>query len=285
MSGNWTLTSLGEKKAQVEAAIPGDTHSALLAAGVIKDPYWAMDELDAQWVGRTDWSFSRTFNVNSSMLARKAVYLVCERIDTVAEIFVNDSLAGNSDNMFVRFRADVKALLKKGENRIEIRIKSAVIEAEKRAKAYGRKLHPGGKKEPGYEPHVRNMLRKVGCHSGWDWGICLVVAGIYDKIFLQGVDDARIEYVYTDQIHSEGACKLIVRAEVLSPAGGESDFKVEIGGQKAARKVLLIPGINNVSAELTIAKPELCGGALLDIGVYPRQWSGHFLQGRELDTG
>ncbi len=257
LGGKWTLNSLDERNIRVAADVPGDTHSALLAAGEISDPYWAKNELDVQWVGRTDWSFSRLFHVKEDLLARKAVYLVCESIDTVAQIFINGNSVAAVENMFLRFRADVKPFLKAGENEIEIRIVSAVREAKKRADAYGSKLHPATDNPPaGYEAHA-NLLRKVACHFGWDWGICLAASGIYDGIFLHGVDDARIEYVYTDQKHGDDFCELVVNAEVIAPSACEVVYEVAVGDVRTSRRVALAAGINKVSAVLRIDDPDL----------------------------
>ncbi len=128
LRGTWTMNSVGLDDAiNVPAQIPGDTHSALLAANKIPDPYWAQNEMDVQWVGKTDWNFSRSFSVDKDLFAHEAVYLVAEQIDTIAAIYVNGTLAGKSESMFVRFRADVKPLLKIGENTLEIRIRSAAV--------------------------------------------------------------------------------------------------------------------------------------------------------------
>ena len=54
LSGEWRLVRVATKEA-VPARVPGDTHSALLAAGKIPDPYVGTNELDVQWVGKEDW--------------------------------------------------------------------------------------------------------------------------------------------------------------------------------------------------------------------------------------
>ena len=59
-------------------ACPGDTHSALLAAGRIPDPYVGMNELSVQWVGREDWSYERSFQVDVAFLLEDQVFLSCD---------------------------------------------------------------------------------------------------------------------------------------------------------------------------------------------------------------
>lgn len=41
--------------------------------------------------------------------------LVFHGVDTVADIYLNDKLLGRTDNMFVRYRFDVKGVLKVGD--------------------------------------------------------------------------------------------------------------------------------------------------------------------------
>ncbi|NLB54341.1 MAG: glycoside hydrolase family 2 protein, partial [Lentisphaerae bacterium] len=259
LAGTWNLVSSDTtKKINVPANIPGETHSALFAAGVIEDPYWAKNELDVLWVGRTDWTFSRDFEIDKDFLNRKSVYLICERLDTVCEIFINGRSVGNSENMFLRFKADIKQFLAVGTNNIEICFKAPVNEANRRADEYGTKLLApyGDVPVPGYEPNS-NFLRKTLCHSGWDWGIALVVTGIYDKIFLQSTDDVLIEYVYTDQCFENGACTLITYTEVLATTDCDTEHTVSVGDVACTQKVSLKEGMNTLISSLKIDNPNL----------------------------
>ena len=47
LTGKWQLSQSGTKE-QIPANIPGDNHSALLAAGKIPDPYFRKNEIDVQ---------------------------------------------------------------------------------------------------------------------------------------------------------------------------------------------------------------------------------------------
>ena len=122
LRGTWRLEGAGE---QVAAEIPGDSHSALLAAGKIEDPYWGTNELDLQYLNGQDWVFSRSFEVSAQVLSAPSVYLHFDSIDTVATVFVNGQVVGRSDNMFARCRFSVKKWLREGTNRVEVRVRSA----------------------------------------------------------------------------------------------------------------------------------------------------------------
>jgi len=55
LAGTWSLHKPGDEAGAVPISVPGDTHSALLAAGKIPDPYYGINEKEVQWVGEQDW--------------------------------------------------------------------------------------------------------------------------------------------------------------------------------------------------------------------------------------
>lgn len=253
LSGTWQLRQSNSDEA-IAAQVPGDTHSALLAAGKIPDPYWGDNELEVQWVGRQDWEYSRTFTVPEEFLKHASVFINFDRLDTITEIRLNNQLVGTTDNMFRRYRFEVKELLKPGENTLTILFKSAELTAIERSKhvpyEYPHSIYPI------QSPHI-NLVRKVPCHGGWDWGPCLMVSGIYGSVYLGATSIGRIEYVYTTQTHKPGVCIVEVTAEVESPHGGDTDFTVRLADQTVTRKVSLQPGLNKLTSEVTINNPKL----------------------------
>lgn len=253
LAGTWTLTRVRNGDA-VSAQVPGDTHSALLAAGRIADPYAGCNELDAQWVGREDWRYSRAFTVGRDWLAMPSVFLHCESLDTLAEVRINGRLVGRTENQFTRYRFEVKPFLKAGANRIEILFRSA--ENEARALA-GKLPYPiPHVMNPVQSPH-RNLVRKVQCHSGWDWGPCLMVAGIGGDLYLAACQQGRIEYVYCEQRHSKGRCTVDVFCEFLAVADGPATLDVELGDIRSRESVRLKAGLNVVKAAITVKNPRL----------------------------
>ncbi len=253
LAGRWKLrTKRGEHA--VPAQVPGDNVSALLAARKIPDPYRADNELQVQWIGREDWVYEREFRVPAAWLAERSVFLNCDGIDTLATIFLNGRRVTRSANMFARVRVEVKKFLRAGRNTIRIEIASA----EKAAIAAARRLPyplPYGS-NPVQSPH-RNLIRKVQCHSGWDWGICLMVSGINGAIYLGATSRGRIEYVTTTQHHQRGRVTVEVTTEVLSPAGGQTRLDVSVGSHRVTKPVTLQPGLNVLRVRVPIPNPKL----------------------------
>lgn len=47
----------------------------------------------------------------NELLGKVNIVLLCEGLDTVAKVFINDNLVGQSENMFVRYIYNIKAAL------------------------------------------------------------------------------------------------------------------------------------------------------------------------------
>ena len=253
LAGDWRLVRMSTQES-VPAAVPGDTHSALLAVGKIPDPYWGMNELEVQEIGREDWAYERELAVDRQLLDATRLELSFDCLDTIADVFLNGKKVGRADNMFVRWKFDVKRALVPGRNTLRVQFTSA----ENAAIAAAKKLpYPvPHTRYPVQSPH-RNLIRKVQCHAGWDWGPCLMVAGIEGAASLDAWSDVRIDYVYTEQKHSRGACAVRVFVECEAAAAGEQELRVKIGSATAAKKVRLSAGANRPSVDLTVEKPEL----------------------------
>ncbi|UKI30811.1 MAG: hypothetical protein L6W00_23470 [Lentisphaeria bacterium] len=136
LSGEWSLKSPEwENGRTIPATLPGDNYSALLEAGAIPDPYFGSNETIVQEFRKYEWEFEREFEVPSSLLEYDSVYLNVEQLDTFGTIFINGHRVLTGNNMFRRYRPEVKAALKAGRNVIRIHFKSAELEAKKRRSA------------------------------------------------------------------------------------------------------------------------------------------------------
>jgi beta-mannosidase len=243
LAGMWSLSDLQEHT--LSAHLPGDNYSALWEAGVIPDPYYGRNEDLVQWPRERTWVFSKEFDVDTELLQNKYVFLNLDSIDTLAEIRLNGKLIGTTENMFIRFRCEVKSLLKIGTNVLEIKIFPPGPEADKRAADLSFPLKWSINNQMPYQ----NLIRKVQCHSGWDWGITLVVCGIYGKMYLQGVDHASIDHVYTEQNHQNGKCILKVTAELT---GDEEEIVFKFNGE-----VRKITASGTAETTFTVENPKL----------------------------
>ena len=193
LAGKWKLIRLSDGSER-PMRVPGDIYSTLIHTGELPDPYFAENELKAQWPGKEDWKIERSFSVSEQFLRPKTAKLLIEVIDTIGEVYLNGKLLGTSNNMFRRFEVDPKPSLRLGENTLAIIIRSPEQAAAREASILPYPIPAS--LYPASSPH-RNLIRKAQCMSGWDWGPCLMTGGVYDGIQLIATDGPFIRSVRT----------------------------------------------------------------------------------------
>ncbi len=250
LAGTWTVRQADGDKPPVPMQVPGDVHSALLAAGLIPDPYFGRNENAVQWVGEKDWVVERTVDIPESLLSKRSVCLRLEHVDTFCELRINGKKVGETGNRFRRYDFEVKPFLKAGKNTVTALFSSAERIGGERAKKLPFPIPSNCLKNV-------QLVRKPACNGGWDWGISLMVSGFAGKTQLIGSDMARIDYVYCEQKHLPGKCEVTVTAEVTSPEGGDSMFAVTLGEAKGYAPVKLVAGSNRFTTKVTVEKPRL----------------------------
>jgi beta-mannosidase len=255
LAGIWMLRDA----AGVEIApcpIPGDIHSALIAAGRIPDPMVGMNEAAVQHVGETAWELRRTFRLRAEELDGKWPVLNLEFVDTFATVFINGLEVAELGSTFVRHRIDLGGRVRAGENEIILRFKSAAAEAHARA---GRQPFPIPWSASNNRIADMNMIRKAQCHAGWDWGPCLMVLGIYAEPKLRFFETARIEHVVIRQAH-HGDGGVTVTADVELAAIGDASVPVGFAfGDFAASAIVEVNAARGGRATLSVkvARPAL----------------------------
>ncbi|MBQ3288522.1 MAG: glycoside hydrolase family 2 protein [Kiritimatiellae bacterium] len=254
LAGTWALTQADKPSVTCPVAVPGGIYTALYDAKLIPDPYFAQNERQTQWPGRTDWLFSRSFTLPEEFRSAKSVTLRLEDVDCFATVKVNGHEAGRTSNRFQRYDFDVKPFLKAGENRIEALFGSTERISYAESNKYDRAYNIAN-------ATVRqiNLVRTVQCHGGWDWGITQMDTGFMGTVKLIAADTARIDYVYTTQKFAPdwSSVAVTVTVEATSPAGGETALAVALGDVAKSEKVTLSPGANKVALTLDVKNPKL----------------------------
>ncbi len=256
----WTLHHAGEpndvpaalRDREVPAAVPGCVHTDLLSAGLIPDPYLGRAEETLAWIGETDWRYRCTFDVDADLLAQGNVDLVCDGLDTVAELTLNGVRFGHSQNMHVAYRFPVAPLLRAQGNELEITFASAV--------RYARSLEA----ERGPLPHVNvhgipyNYIRKMACNFGWDWGPTLVTAGIWRNVRLEAWSAARVAAVRPLVLRADAErADVEVRVDVAGAATGlgvRCVLRSPDGSEVASRAATV--DRHEARATLTVEQPQ-----------------------------
>ena len=190
LSSGWMLTIPEDNVYHIgpdpiPATIPGSVYSCLLENKLMPDPYWRDNELDALKLMENDFLFTEHFVPEKEVLSSDRVILKFDGIDTIADITLNGTFLGHTENMHRSFEFDVKELLKEGENELVVKFFSPL----KFCAASHEKIKNMESTDavPGYP-----QLRKAHCMFGWDWGPRLPDAGFYRPIRLLGVKKARL---------------------------------------------------------------------------------------------
>jgi beta-mannosidase len=202
LNGDWTLHR-PDTGGSWPARVPGCNFADLVRSGAIPDPFFGRNEFDLHWVDDCDWEYERSFVVVPGMLEEKRVELVCEGLDTLAEIFVNGRLAGAADNMFRSWRFNVKRLLRVGGNMIIVRFLNPTAYCLRKSKEWNHAIDDGA-------AFLGSLLRKQHSSFSWDWAPSLPPSGIHRAIRLEAGSVPRLVHARISQTHEDG--KVLLRA-------------------------------------------------------------------------
>jgi beta-mannosidase len=256
LSGAFTLTS-PMRDTSLPIQLPGDVHSALLAAGDIPDPYWGENEKVVMWVNETAWAVERPFTATASDIDGYLTLTLAE-VDCIATISLNGEEIARTDNSFVRYDFDVTGKVREGEN--TLRIEFAVVPEVAKARA---DAHPFpipftyNYQTNGLTGIHMNFIRKAACHAGWDWGICLMPIGVYGTMSLRKSRLARQESVQVDQQHSTKSVELTIKTRLFAFTEGEVELEHTIAGQQVGGTLKVRPGENLFTHAVRIENPDL----------------------------
>lgn len=75
------------------------------------------------------------------------------------------------------YRFDVRPMLSPGANSLTVDLRSALEYAEDVERALGKRPHTNA--------HPYNMVRKMACSFGWDWGPDFQTAGLWKPVRLE----------------------------------------------------------------------------------------------------
>ncbi len=251
LSGSWQFRQAASE-AWLPATAPGNVHLDLLAAGQISDPFVSDNEKQAQWVAENDWEYRRGFNVAADLAAHDRLYLVCDGLDTLADIYLNGQALGRADNMFRQYCWEVTPWLREGENELRLLFRSPVryvTECERSRSLCG----VGGWKIAG-----ASYLRKAPCHFGWDWGPMLPTLGIWRDIRLEGYRGARLAETRVRQQHTNGQVTLIVAAAIEQWTPAPLQIEVQLLAPDGQTQTVTTPLVgDSTSLSLPIEQPRL----------------------------
>jgi beta-mannosidase len=245
LAGAWRWTDLSDGR-QVAAQVPGCVHRDLRSADVLPDLWWRDNERQWMWVAERDWALERRFTLTLAASAADRLVLVCDGLDTVAEVEIDGRRVITADNMFRRWEADLTGLAP-GDHVIRIVFRSTlpVIAAGQARRA----LHQWN---VFHQPYVgAGHLRKMACSYGWDWGPMVPTCGVWRGIRIEARQGACLGPVRIRQDHTGAAVSLVVDAPIedLSVPDATITVAVRLG------RTLVAAGV--AGKDLPIPDPQL----------------------------
>lgn len=253
LTGSWTLSGPTEEQSY-PATVPGCVHLDLLASEAIPDPYFRDNEDRLQWIGETDWSYRRSFEVGPEFHAADRLLLRCEGLDTFARIRLNGREVARTDNMFRTWEFEVKPLLRQGENSLEVLFESPIpYMKECQERRFLGHTGIGHHRLSG-----NNWVRKEQCNFGWDWGPILVTAGIWRPISLVALEAGRLGGLHIRQEHApDGSVTLTFDVSTDGVAGSGAEVRLRLSFEGETVRELSLPASDTgASTGATLAEPR-----------------------------
>ncbi len=112
--------------------------------------------------------------------------LVCEGLDTVSTVYINDKPVGTSTNMFARYFFNIPHayLYTDRPNSIRVSFLSAETYAKQKQQEIPYVLPFADNITQQSGEGFRNYIRKEQCSFSWDWGPCFIPQGIWQPIYI-----------------------------------------------------------------------------------------------------
>ncbi|KAG8276108.1 hypothetical protein J6590_072523 [Homalodisca vitripennis] len=186
---------------RVGATVPGGIYTDLRTANILtEDIFYRFNDIDYRWVARDNWTYSTSFDVDPQLLTKDKVYLEFEGLDTVTRVLLNSQLLGETKDMFILYRFDVKNLLKTSNNSLEVQFTSAIWAAKQFSTETPYLVPPVCVPQEFHGECHANYIRKMQASFAWDWGPAFPSVGIWKNVTLRAYNVAFARHVTVETI-------------------------------------------------------------------------------------
>ncbi len=244
LNGSWKFKKYSDVK-WLDATVPGCNYLDLMANGVIEDPFVGLNEKDCYFVAEADWEYEKNVRLAAEDLNHQEIYLKCDMLDTLCDVFVNGVKIAYTENCHIRYAFEIKEYLKAGENTFKFYFHSPVCYVRNIAKS--KPVPPNANGQNGV-----CFVRKPQCHFGWDWGPVLPPSGISGDIYIEGIDTAEVMEIIPVQKHYDGKVDIDVKAVIRKFDDKAVDCVVTLTCPDGS-----VQKIEAESGVFTVEKPEL----------------------------
>jgi beta-mannosidase len=184
-----------ENEKLIPYAVPGDVHTALIGAGIIEEPLYALNSKDCGWMEEKEYWLFRRFD--HSVSDAQAV-LTFDGLDLTAKIWLNGIYLGEHNNAFYPAEYDVSGIIRDGGNLLVVRLDEGVHDVRDKDITFTE-----GSWEAS-QPY-RVWIRKPQYVYGWDWTVWLPTVGIWRGVAIVERRGAYIDDIFMRSVFSKPA--------------------------------------------------------------------------------
>lgn len=272
--GDFAAVPLAIRGVQIPARVPGCVHTDLIRASLIGDPRIGFNERDGLWIGEADWEYRTEFRLGPEILAHQRLDLVCECLDTIAEVSVNEQRVGSAANMFHPHRFDLRGAAREGENELAITFRSPLRHIRTVEARLGKRPVNGD-----WDPYI--FIRKAACNFGWDWAPKVPTCGVCGPIRVEAWSGARVAAVRPlTRRDAKGCWALTIHVNLDWPEVQHRIAGLLLGAclrddryMDEWDSVILEPGQTSTTLQIDVEKPRLW---------WPRELGEQFLHSLDL---
>ncbi|MCE5258779.1 MAG: glycoside hydrolase family 2 protein [Chloroflexi bacterium] len=256
LDGQWEFQEAGSAHWQV-GTVPGCVQMDLLALGQLPDPFIGMNEIEMHRLEDKAWSYRKTFTLSEKNLEQDSLDLVFEGIDTLADVYLNDSLLGHVNDMFIPQRFDISEHAQVGDNLVEVRFDSPINTIRAIERTSPVKLSSSAE-------NARVYVRKAQYSYGWDWGPRIAQTGLWRPVYIEMSSGARIlhPYAWTVELKENQAhVRVSATIEPFADAAYVAEIALSLNGKVIAYAAVDAQSSGEfdyqVQADFFIDDPEL----------------------------
>lgn len=253
LSGKWAFHEVGRGK-WYTAVVPGSNYIDLLAGNLIEHPYYDNNEELTKWVCERDWEYAREFTLPMDLLKKPIIMLEADKLDTIADIYINDRLVARTENSFIGYKIDIKNFVSRLTNKIRIKFRSPLAYIEKKLENT-----PMPTSKVGFTG--AQFIRKPAIHFGWNNNLSLPFSGICGNIKIRGYEELYLDEPYIKHEIISKSAIVVVSAKIKGKQALE-------GAEYSLGLSVTEPNGNTISVShgkieeknelvVTIPKPEL----------------------------
>ena len=253
LHGTWNIKSI-DGKYNLKGEVPGSLFYTLEQQGEFGEEglFYRENNRVCLDIADRDFSYSRNFEVDETLLQSEHVYLEAEGLDTLTDIIINGNKIAETDNMHRTWRFNIASNLTVGNNTIEIVFKNSLefVRKERERRTIFAAANEGITSVEGF-----NMIRKSHCSYGWDWGPMVPDLGIWRDLNIVAYDSARLHSVHVTQKHENDKVTLLLNPEINKYREGKFSIDVELTAPDGSVETLTIPA--EEKSEYEVKNPQL----------------------------